>query len=240
MKRFENWIEWILLMTVLLSTIGIVLESDQVFMASYGKEVMHVMAVLNVVFVVEYVARLMLTQREGASWSSLKGYAFSFFGLVDVLSILPVIFAGIPGLAAAKTLRLLRIFRILKVVKYSDSLQLLGSVISKVKLALLSTLFMTMLLVLMSSVVMYYFEHDAQPDAFPSIAAACWWGIATLTTVGYGDIYPITAIGKIFSSVIALLGIGLVAIPTGIISGAYVQAMEDQKSTTRPVERDKG
>ena len=231
MKKFGDWIEGILLLAVLLSTLGIVLESDKVFMASYGAEVMHVMTVLNVVFVVEYLARLVLTQKEGASWPSMKAYAFSFFGLVDFLSILPVIFAGIPGLAAAKTLRLLRIFRILKVARYSDSLQLLGSVISKVKMALFSTLFMTLLVVLISSVVMYYFEHEAQPEAFPSIAAACWWGIATLTTVGYGDIYPITAMGKVFSSIIALLGIGLVAIPTGIISGAYVQALEDQKNS---------
>ena len=233
MKSWVDWVEGVLLLAVLANTIGIVLASDQAFMLEFGNRVTAMMMVLNVIFAVEYVVRLAVTQRNGASWSSLKAYALSFFGVVDFLSILPSILAGAPGLVAMKTLRLLRVFRLFKFARYSHSLKLLGAVLAKVKIALFSTLFMTLLVVFISSVVMYHLEHEVQPEAFPSIAAACWWGIATLTTVGYGDIYPVTALGKVFSSLIALLGIGLVAIPTGIISGAYVQALEQQRNGAR-------
>ena len=113
MKSWVDWVEGVLLLAVLANTIGIVLASDQAFMLEFGNRVTAMMMVLNVIFAVEYVVRLAVTQRNGASWSSLKAYALSFFGVVDFLSILPSILAGVPGLVAMKTL-LVEGFRLLK------------------------------------------------------------------------------------------------------------------------------
>ena len=103
----------------------------------------------------------------------------------------------------------------------------LVKVIQSIKTELGLTLFASLVLVLMAGMMMYYAEHETQPDVFTNMSQAIWWAIATLTTIGYGDIYPITAIGKLLASVVALIGIGLIAIPTGLISAAYVKALKD-------------
>ena len=94
-----------------------------------------------------------------------------------------------------------------------------------VRPALLTTLFLTLLIVVITSIFMYNIEHEAQPEAFPNIIATFWWAITTLTTVGYGDIFPVTALGKLFSALLSVLGIGIIAIPTGLISAAYVKEL---------------
>jgi voltage-gated potassium channel len=129
-----------------------------------------------------------------------------------------------------RILRLTRILRILKIQRYSSSLKMIGKVLKSKKDDLLVTIFVTSLLLLLASAIMYYIEADDQPEAFPNIIAAFWWAIATLTTVGYGDVYPVTAIGKVLSGIIALLGIGIVALPTGIISSGFMDAMEKKRA----------
>jgi voltage-gated potassium channel len=129
-----------------------------------------------------------------------------------------------------RILRLTRILRILKVNRYSKSLDLIGHVVNKKKYELLVTMFITSILLLLASSVMYYIENVSQPESFPNIIAAFWWAVATLTTVGYGDVYPITVWGKFISGIIALLGIGLVALPTGIISAGFLEIIEESKS----------
>ena len=111
-------------------------------------------------------------------------------------------------------------------------MKMLGDTVLSVRHALMSTLFISAFIILFSSACMYYLEHEAQPEAFPDILSSLWWAVATLTTVGYGDIYPVTVGGKVFASVVAMVGIGLVAIPTGLMSAAFVRKMEEQNNKT--------
>lgn len=128
--------------------------------------------------------------------------------------------------------------RVFKLNRYMDSMGVLSRVLRREKEQLLITVFMTFLLMLIASSMMYYLENKAQPEAFPNIIASFWWAIATLTTVGYGDVYPVTGLGRILSGIIALLGIGLVALPTGIISSGFLAELEDQKKKDQaPKER---
>jgi voltage-gated potassium channel len=120
-------------------------------------------------------------------------------------------------------LRVVRIFRLFRINAYSDSLSLIGNVISKKKTQLLASVFVIVMLILASSLCMYSVEHEAQPDVFKNAFSAIWWATSTLLTVGYGDIYPITVMGQILGIVITFLGVGLVAIPTGIISAGFVE-----------------
>lgn len=131
-------------------------------------------------------------------------------------------------------LRLTRLFRIFKLNRYSKSLSVIVSIIKNKKDELISTLFIMFFIIVISSTLMYYFENAVQPEAFPNIIASFWWAVATLTTVGYGDIYPITTIGKVLASFIAITGIGLVALPTGIISSGFVEYISTKKETICP------
>jgi voltage-gated potassium channel len=151
--------------------------------------------------------------------------------LIDLAAILPFYLPMfvIIDLRFLRILRLTRLLRILKINRYTESLDMIKVVLYQKKEELSVTMFITFLLLLLSSSIMYYVETDVQPDAFPNIIAAFWWGVATLTTVGYGDVYPITVIGKILSGIIALLGIGLVALPTGIISSGFMDQMSQKR-----------
>ena len=138
-----------------------------------------------------------------------------------------------------RVLRLMRLLRIFKLNRYSSSMKMIGDVIKTEKEKLFITIFMTGIMMILSSALVYTVEHDSQPEAFPNIYASMWWAIATLTTVGYGDVYPITPLGKIFSGIIALLGIGLVALPTGILSGSFVNAINEEKERKLKEESEK-
>ena len=129
-----------------------------------------------------------------------------------MLSVLPVVAPLIfgPSLTTLKALRLFRLLRVLKLVRHNESLNRLGRVMKAIQPALLTTLFLTFLIVIITSIFMYHIEHDAQPEAFPNIVATFWWAITTLTTVGYGDIFPVTALGKLFSALLSLLGMGVI------------------------------
>ena len=128
-----------------------------------------------------------------------------------------------------RILRLFRLLRIFKLGRYSKSLKTIIEVLKETKSELVISTFMAFILLVLSSTLMYYLETDAQPEQFPSILHSFWWAIATLTTVGYGDVYPITIMGKILSSIIALIGIGFIALPTGIISSAFINRISKEK-----------
>ena len=132
-------------------------------------------------------------------------------------------------LKSLRAVRLFRLLRLLKFLRYQDTLAKLKQSFDDVKIELFLFSFATLLLIYFSSVGIYFFENEAQPEAFSSIFAAMWWSVATLTTVGYGDIYPITAGGKIFSTFIVFIGLGLVAIPTGIVASSLTKALMKSK-----------
>jgi voltage-gated potassium channel len=154
--------------------------------------------------------------------------------LIDLLAILPFylpIFVHL-DLRIIRILRLFRIFRVFKLARYSESVKILSSVIKRKKEELLIVFFVLFILLIVASSLMYFVENDAQPNVFSSIPMAMWWCIVTLTTVGYGDIYPITVLGRILGGIIALLGIGMFALPTGILASAFAEEL--QKKHERP------
>lgn len=158
-------------------------------------------------------------------------YIFSFMAVIDLLAILPFYIPFIIpiDLRVLRVLRVIRLLRLFKINRYTKALSTIGNVFKKKATQLLSSTLVVFLLMIIASVLMYNIENAAQPNQFENAFSALWWAIATLTTVGYGDIYPVTVAGKILSSVIAVLGIGLVAVPTGIISAGFMECIDEDK-----------
>ncbi len=159
-------------------------------------------------------------------------YVFRFMSIVDLLAILPFYIPFIIpiDLRVLRSLRLLRLFRLFKVNRYTSALSTIGTVLRKKSSQLVSSVFIVALLMLISAVLMYNFENEAQPDVFTNAFDSLWWAVATFTTVGYGDIYPVTPAGRFLGAVIGLLGIGLVAVPTGIISAGFMEQIDEGKA----------
>ena len=188
------------------------------------------------IFTIEYVLRLLTAKYKYPDKSTGKAtiaFVFSFMAIIDLLAVLPFYFPLFfkLDLRFLRILRLIRIFRILKLSRYTKSLQVFGNVLRKRKEDLLIVILVLVILLIAASSLMYYLENPAQPDKFPNIAASLWWGIATLTTVGYGDIYPITVAGKVVSGIISVLGIGFVALPTGIISSGFLEEIQNNRKS---------
>lgn len=185
------------------------------------------------IFSIEYVGRLWACVQDKRFSSPVKGrlrFAFRFMTILDLAAILPFFIPFISTDARViRIFRLLRLIRILKVGRYYSTLTLFTTVIKdKKEEIVLTTVLMAMLLIL-SACIMYYCENEVQPDSFSSIAQSMWWSVATLTTVGYGDIYPVTSIGKLFSGIISILGIGMFALPTGILGAGFVEEIQKRK-----------
>lgn len=180
-------------------------------------------------FSVEYVLRVWSITAHPRYASPVRGrlrYAVTPLALVDLLAILPAIlpFLG-ADLRVVRAARLFRLFRIGKLVRYSRSLQLFGRVIVAKKDELLTTMMLLMLLLLVSAALLYYAENGAQPDKFSSIPGSLWWAVATITTVGYGDVYPVTAMGRFLAAMVAILGLGMFALPTGLLGAGFVEEL---------------
>jgi voltage-gated potassium channel len=163
------------------------------------------------IFSIEYLLRIWLTKKS-------SHYIFSFFGIIDFLALLPFYLAASVDLRSIRVFRLLRLFRIFKLAKYSTAVVTFKKALNKVRSELLVFSFFIVILLYIASLGIYTFEHEAQPELFATVFDALWWSIVTLTTVGYGDAYPITVGGKIFTSIISLIGIGVVAVPTGLLA----------------------
>ena len=173
------------------------------------------------VFTIEYALRIYAADKK------LK-FIFSFFGIIDLLAILPFYLAFGVDLRSLRALRFVRLFRLFKLVRYNKAIKLFGRALSIAKEEILLFLFITLILIYLSGVGIYYFEHDAQPEHFSSIFESLWWAIITLTTVGYGDVYPITVGGRVFTFIILMIGLGIVAIPAGILSSALTRAIDSK------------
>ena len=174
------------------------------------------------VFTLEYLCRLYVSDNK-------LRFIFSFYGIIDLMAILPFYITRGIDLRSIRIVRLLRLFRILKMARYGRAIQRLKYAFLTIKEELVLFLIATVFLLYISSVGIYYFENNAQPEQFKSIFHCLWWAIVTLTTVGYGDVYPITTGGKIFTSIIALIGIGVVAVPTGLVASALTKAIKDEE-----------
>lgn len=175
-------------------------------------------------FCVEYALRIWTSEYLFPGLSRPKAalrFLVSFDGIVDLLTILPFFFLS--GFVAFRMLRVVRIFHLFRINAQYDAFHVITSVLADKKNQLLSSLFIIMILMLASSIVMYSAEHEAQPDVFRNAFSGIWWSMSTLLTVGYGDIYPVTFAGQVIAIFISFLGVGAVAIPTGIISAGFVE-----------------
>ncbi|HZB44315.1 MAG TPA: ion transporter [Pyrinomonadaceae bacterium] len=185
------------------------------------------------VFTAEYVLRLWACTADARYAGHVRGrlrYALHPMSLIDLLAIAPFYLAFLTvDLRFVRALRLFRLFRIFKLARYPDSMLTLGVVLRSRREELLVTLFVVVVLLVFASSAMYYVESEAQPQQFSSIPAAMWWGVATLTTVGYGDVYPITTAGRFLGAGIAILGVGLFALPTGILASAFSEELQKRR-----------
>ena len=194
----------------------------------YGVVLQRIEAVTVFFFAIDYLLRL-LTARclypgKGSRRAVLK-YMLSAAGIIDLLSFLPYYlpFFFPAGAAAFRMFRVARILRLFRINAYYDSLNVITEVLSSKKQQLMSSVFIILILMIASSLCMYSLEHEAQPTVFSNAFSGIWWSVSTLLTVGYGDIYPVTPLGKFFGIIISFLGVGMVAIPTGIISAGFVE-----------------
>ena len=224
-----DWVDVILLALILLNVVAVILETVKSFQLRFGTA-FRVFEVISVgVFSVEYAARIWACTADPRYRQPIIGrlrYVSGFDGVVDLLAILPFyITLALPAAALdlriLRVLRLLRFARVLKLGRYSDSLGRMKRVIGARRGDLGVALAAVGVVLILASSAIYYVEVDTQPDVFTSIPAAMWWGISALTTVGYGDITPVTPLGKFLGGIIQLLGIAIFALPAGIIAAGY-------------------
>ncbi len=206
---------------ILASAVVFVLETEEDLSNNY--KIYFVIAdwTFFTLFTVEYILRIYAAPVK-------RVFIFSFFGIIDLLAILPSLVL-IPGFRVLRVLRFLRIFRIFKATRFILAVDRMIEALAEVKRELLALVILSSLFVYLAACGIWYFEKDAQTDDFGSIPDAMWWAIVTLTTIGYGDVYPITPGGKIFTAVVALVGVGLIAIPSGLLASVLTEARVEEE-----------
>ena len=242
--------EFVITLLILTSIISIILESFAHLREVYGDYFDWFENFTLGIFTIEYLLRVLTADfkyPESESWSSAaRKFITSGTGLVDLVAISPLFFHvmevfGLKSLGKGdfrfiRILKITRLLRIFKMNSFTSSVAVVAEVFAEKRHDLGITIFVTFILLLVSATIMWYVEGGVQPEAFPNIIASFWWAIATLTTVGYGDVYPITPLGKFLSGTIALLGIGLVALPAGILSSAFIEKLENGIGSPRSTE----
>lgn len=225
--RASSIFDWCLIGLISLNIAAVVLETVPSIHETFATE-FHWFEVFSVViFSIEYVLRIWVApehpglKRLGPLRARLR-YSVSFGALIDLAAVAPFYLAAILGIDL-RVLRVLRLLRFLKLMRYSSALMTMQRVIIDERRALLAALLIMLGLLVVASTAMYYAERHAQPEVFGSIPAAMWWGLATLTTVGYGDIVPVTLVGKLIGGVVMLLGLGMFALPIGILATGFTQ-----------------
>src|SRR3989339_8569 len=240
-SRINLFFDYAIMALIVLNVIALTLETIPKISESIGGFLRQFEFVSVIVFSIEYLIRIYISSLTHPSSSKIKSalkFIFSTYGLIDLLAIIPFYLPLLIkiDLRFLRILRLMRFFRVFKINRYNNSLNLIISVIKEKKSDLALTGFVALLILFVASFLMYYVEGSAQPDKFPDILSCLWWAIATLTTVGYGDVYPITGLGKFISGIIAVLGIGLVALPTGLVSAGFIDKIgrKDKKCKKCP------
>ena len=194
------------------------------------------------VFLIEYLLRLIAAPARYPKRSAFRArlrYLFSFYGFVDFIAILPFVLVHLYWKTPISHLVVLLpyIFIIFKLIRYSHSFQLIGRVLGAIKNELITAYTACGIIIGFAAILMYYIERNAQPTVFSNIGQGFWWAIETFTTVGYGDIYPITPLGKLLGSLMSLVGIGMIAIPTGLISSSFINIIQQDRREAPPSEK---
>ncbi|MEZ5425713.1 MAG: ion transporter [Pyrinomonadaceae bacterium] len=232
-KKKLDMFDIFIFILILLNAVAVILETVKSLEQNYLEYFYWFEVFSVVIFTIEYLMRLWssTSQPEYSHpfWGRLR-FVFTPLAMIDLLAILPFFLAfSALDLRFIRTLRFFRLFRVFKLVRYSSSITLFGKVLKHRKEELIVTASIVLLLMVLSASFMYFAEHEAQPEAFSDIPTSMWWAIVTLTTVGYGDVFPVTTLGKIFAAIIAVLGIGMFALPTGILGASFVEELEQQR-----------
>jgi voltage-gated potassium channel len=226
----------VLLVSIIASVLCVVLESMDQVMALYAVPINMVNLIAVSVFIVEYLLRVWTCIEDPRYKHPLIGrlrFIMSPMMIIDALAILPSFLVGIGiDLRSLRLFRSFRLFRVLKMARYVSALDTMKNVLHQKKHQLVMTVGILFFMLLITSSLMYELEHETQPQSFSSIPATMWWAVASLTTVGYGDIYPITPLGKLLAAVTAILGVGLVALPAGILASGF---SSEVSQATKPV-----
>lgn len=219
--------DFVYLITIILNLAVSVLYTYEKYRMRYGSLFLVLENITVAMFCLDYLLRIWTAKYahpESGGLKAVRKYNLSFTGIVDMLSFLPyylpIFFPS--GAVAFRMLRIMRVFRLFRINSYYDSFRLITEVLNSKRQQLFSSVFTILILMVASSLCMYSLEHEAQPEVFTNAFSGIWWAASTLLTVGYGDIYPITTLGKLFGIFITFLGVGMVAIPTGIISAGFV------------------
>ncbi len=232
--RLSQVVDITIIAVILANGAAIVLESFDGLYDRFAGWFFALELVSVALFTVELALRLWTCdlRRPGRSWpAAVVLFLVSPIGIIDLLAILPFYLPFlIPvDLRVVRVLRLVRFLRLLKLTRYTRSVATMAAVVRERRHELMVAVFLTAILLVVASTLMYYLESKVQPEAFPNIVASLWWAVATLTTIGYGDVFPVTGLGRLLSGIIAVLGIGLVALPTAIISSGFVEALARNK-----------
>jgi len=204
---------------ILLSLITFSVETLPDLSPTAARWLHRIEAVTVIIFTLEYLLRFVVAD-------SKRGFVFSFYGLVDLLAIAPFYIATGLDLRSIRAFRFLRLFRAFKIGRYNKAIRRFHRAFIIVREELVLFVSVTLLLIYFAAVGIYYFEHEAQPEKFASVFHSLWWSVVTLTTVGYGDVYPITVGGRIFTFFILLTGVGIISIPAGLLASALSKARE--------------
>jgi voltage-gated potassium channel len=226
----SRFMDIFLMALIMLNVIVVILETVEEQYFLYGQLFRTFDTFSVIIFTVEYVLRIWSCTSDERYSNPLGGrvrFALTPLLVIDLVAILPFYLPMVfPDLRFLRVMRIFRLFRIFKMARYSQSMQTLGRVLSLKKGELTVTFFALIILLVLSSSVIYHVEHEAQPETFSSIPASMWWGVVTLTTVGYGDVYPITPVGKLIGAFIIVIGIGLFALPAGILASGFVEEVQ--------------
>ncbi len=238
-NKVSTAFDYLIVVTIILN-LAILFASTFDEMAPY-MGMLHVIEYITVgIFIVEYALRIWtadyLYPKNGRGEAILR-YMLSFDGLVSLLSILPYFLLALPaGMVAFRMLRVLRVFHLFRINAQYDAFNVVLDVIHGKLQQIISSMTLILIMMLASSILMYSVEHNAQPEVFKNAFSGIWWAVSALLTVGYGDIYPVTLLGQVLAIVLSFLGVGLVAIPTGIISAGFVEQYTRMKSLSDAAE----
>jgi len=217
-RQFEIFIQTLILLSIVSFSIDTIPNiSEKLSQILKGFEILSI-----TVFSIEYLLRIYVAKKP-------LQYIFSFYGFIDLIAILPFYLNGVLDLRFLRAFRVLRIFRVVRLIKYNDALNRFKKAFAIVKEEIILFFLITIVLIFITSAGIYYFEHEAQPEVFKSVFHSAWWSIVTLTTVGYGDVYPITLGGKIFTFFVLMIGVGIVTIPAGLVATALLKAIDNEK-----------
>jgi voltage-gated potassium channel len=226
---------------ILLNVIAATVSSFDSFSEAHH-DLLHAFEVFSIIiFTVEYILRVWTaTYKHPKSKMPRLRYMLSFEAIIDLAVILPFYLPLVGGVdfRFLRIFRVLRMLRIFKLGRYSEAFLIIGKVLSQKKEKLIATIMLTLVMIFVASTIMYYMEHAAQPEYFANIIQTMWWSIATITSIWYGDVYPITIAGKICGAVVSLLGIMLIALPSGIICSGFMDELNKEKRVCRHCGKD--